>query len=198
MRKSRCSVSICLFHFFCPCSILIRHAYRAGVVSAVTAPNHNLFFSGVSVAFSLGDQENPVLQDSVAMHVSLRHFDADLSVSAQLATLRRLLLHPPEGKWLQWSNRIIMVRRLAVRLFLSLICLQGEIPLVVEAHGADIISSLILLKNEVEVSKESTMKMTITGATEAHILAAQLAYANIGVIVTSSRPSPSEWEDRKT
>ncbi|KZP34593.1 carbohydrate esterase family 9 protein [Athelia psychrophila] len=157
-------------------------AYRAGVVSAVTAPDHDLFLSGISVAFSLGDQNKPIIQDAAALHVSIRHLKGGLSVSAQIAALRGLLLHPPKGKWLQWSNRIT----------------SGGVPLVIEAHGADIISSLILLKNEVEEAKSSIMKMTITGATEAHILAPQIAYANIGIIVTPSRPSPSEWEDRKT
>lgn len=95
--------------FSYPCLICVSLAYRAGVVSAVTAPDHDLFLSGLSVAFSLGDQDNPIIQDAAALHVSIRHFDGGLSVSAQMAALRGLLLNPPKGKWLQWSNRITSV-----------------------------------------------------------------------------------------
>ena len=54
---------------------------------------------------------------------------------------------------------------------------QGNTPLVIEAHSVDVISALILLKMEVERLKETAIKMTITGASEAHILAAEIASA---------------------
>lgn len=75
--------------------------------------------------------------------------------------------------------------------------LKGRIPLVIEAHSMDIISTLILLKREVEEIKGRPLAMTITGASEAHLLAAELSAADIGVIVTPSRPLPTRWEDRR-
>ena len=39
--------------------------------------------------------------------------------------------------------------------------------------------------------------MTITGATEAHFLAKELAEANVGVILTPARPLPANWEKRR-
>lgn len=74
---------------------------------------------------------------------------------------------------------------------------QGVLPLVIEAHSADIIATLILLKREVEREIGSDIKMTISGATEAHLLAKELAQAAVGVIVRPSRPFPYVWEDRR-
>ena len=64
---------------------------------------------------------------------------------------------------------------------------QGTLPLVVNVHSADIIATLISLKKEVEVENGNAIKLTIAGATEAHLLAAELSKANVGVIVTPSR-----------
>ena len=64
---------------------------------------------------------------------------------------------------------------------------QGTMPLVVNVHSADIIATLISLKKEVEAENGNAIKLTIAGATEAHLLAAELSEANVGVIVTPSR-----------
>lgn len=61
----------------------------------------------------------------------------------------------------------------------------------------DIISTLIQLKMEFEKLKKITLKMTITGASEAHILAADIASAGIGVVINPPRPFPARWEDRR-
>ncbi len=67
----------------------------------------------------------------------------------------------------------------------------------VEAHSADVIATLVLLKKEVEIEKRTSIKLTITGATEAHILAKELGEADVGVVVSPSRPFPTLWEDRR-
>jgi len=74
---------------------------------------------------------------------------------------------------------------------------QGKMPLVVDAHSADIIATLILLKKEVEGVKGHPLKLTITGASEAHLLAQELGEANVGVIVNPSRPFPTLFEDQR-
>ena len=63
--------------------------------------------------------------------------------------------------------------------------------------NADIIASLLKLKQEVEASSGTLIKMTLVGASEAHLLAAELAAANVGVIVTPPRPFPFTWEGRR-
>ena len=75
--------------------------------------------------------------------------------------------------------------------------LQGTITLVVEAQSADIIATLIILKQEVELKNNKSIRMTITGAAEAHKLAKELAEAHVGVIITPFRQSPKHWESRR-
>lgn len=70
-------------------------------------------------------------------------------------------------------------------------------PLVVNAKNADIIASLLKLKQEVEGISGTPIKMTLVGAGEAHIVAAELAAANVGVIVSPPRPFPFTWEGRR-
>ena len=66
-----------------------------------------------------------------------------------------------------------------------------------EAHNADIIATLILLKQEAEVKGRKQIRLTIVGATEAHLLAKELGDANIGVILIPLRSSPDVWESRR-
>ena len=67
----------------------------------------------------------------------------------------------------------------------------------VYTSSADIISSLLLLKKEVEEHTGKTMKLTIAGASEAHLLAKELGEADVGVILIPVRPFPREWEKRR-
>ena len=64
----------------------------------------------------------------------------------------------------------------------------------VEADSADIIATLLLLKKEVEQKFGSKVKLTITGALEAHILAKELAEADVGIVQVPSRPFPTVWD----
>ena len=67
----------------------------------------------------------------------------------------------------------------------------------IEVSSADAIASIISLKAEVEESLGSAIKITLLGAAEAHLLAADLAAAQIGVVVAPSRPFPGSWEERR-
>ena len=69
--------------------------------------------------------------------------------------------------------------------------------MIVEAHSADIIGALLLLKREIESQQYQRMKLTVTGASEAHLLARELAKADVGIIVNPIRPIPSTWERRR-
>jgi hypothetical protein len=54
---------------------------------------------------------------------------------------------------------------------------------------------LIILKKEIEVDTRRAIKLTITGASEAHLIATEIAEAGVGVILTP--PIPMLWEDRR-
>ncbi|KAJ6468411.1 carbohydrate esterase family 9 protein [Mycena sanguinolenta] len=160
-------------------------AYRAGVTSAIVSPLATGVVGGLGVSFSLGAahklERGAVLHEVTAVHMTVSQSMSGPSVSTQIALLRRLLLHPVDGPSKEWFLKVT----------------NGEVPLVVEAHGADIIASLILLKREVEYAKGKTMQMTIAGATEAHLLAPELGEAGVGVILNPARPFPSVWEMRR-
>lgn len=64
-------------------------------------------------------------------------------------------------------------------------------------HSADIIATLIVLKKEVKRHTKANIKLTIAGGGEAHLLAKELAAANVGVILNPVRPFPASWETRR-
>ncbi|KAJ7284617.1 carbohydrate esterase family 9 protein [Mycena rebaudengoi] len=160
-------------------------AYRAGVTSAITSPTADGVISGLGVFFSLGAahklQRGAIITEATAVHVNVLQSLPGVSVSTQIALLRKLLLRPINGPSKVWFQKVA----------------DGQIPLVVEAHSADIIASLILLKREVERAKGHTIRMTITGAAEAHLLAKELGEARVGVVLNPSRSFPFLWEDRR-
>jgi len=58
-------------------------------------------------------------------------------------------------------------------------------------------ASLVLLKRSVEDNRGSKIEIVFTGATEAHLLAKELGEAQIGVILSPSRPFPGSWEQKR-
>ncbi|KAJ7454753.1 carbohydrate esterase family 9 protein [Mycena latifolia] len=160
-------------------------AYRSGVTSAIVAPTSDGVVGGLGVAFSLGAahklERGAVLQEVTGVHMEVLQSLSSPSVSTQIALLRRLLLRPVDGPSKVWFDKVT----------------NGDLPLIVEAHSADIIASLTVLKNEVEHAKGRTIQMTITGAAEAHLLAKELGEAGVGVILNPARSYPFKWEDRR-
>ncbi|TDL19418.1 carbohydrate esterase family 9 protein [Rickenella mellea] len=159
-------------------------AYRAGVTSAITAPLTHGFFSGLSVYFSTGASHKlasgAIVQDIAALHVSLG-YSIHASTSTQVGTLRKMLLEPGTGDMGYWFEQVV----------------EGELPLVIDVHSADIIATLLALKEEVENRTGRRIIMTLSGATEAHLLAKEIGEAKVGVIVNPVRPFPYTWERRR-
>ena len=69
--------------------------------------------------------------------------------------------------------------------------------MVIDVHSADEIASILILKNEIEKSSGNTLRLTLTGATEAHLLAHEIGKANIDVVLNPVRPYPSSWARRR-
>ncbi|KAF8664372.1 hypothetical protein AX16_000743 [Volvariella volvacea WC 439] len=159
------------------------YAYRSGVTTGVTAPTTHGFLSGLSVAFDTGAPhrlvEGAVVQEVAAIHVSIG--PSTPSVSTQISALRRLLSGEASGE-------------LGVR-FKEVV--EGKLPLVVEVQSADIMASLIHLKQEIEAKTKTAIRLTFSGAAEAHLIAKEIGKAGVGVILTPSRPFPAKWESRR-
>ncbi|KAH9913692.1 composite domain of metallo-dependent hydrolase [Epithele typhae] len=159
-------------------------AYRSGVTAGIVAPLTRGFVSGLNTMFSTGArhklEEGAVVQPVGAVHVAL-HPGKSASVSTQVAALRNLLLGDTTGEMGKAFAKVKM----------------GKLPLVVEVSSADIIASVIGLKADAEEALGNPIRVTLFGATEAHLLAKELAAANIGVVLAPVRPFPSSWEERR-
>ncbi|KIK33891.1 hypothetical protein CY34DRAFT_98856 [Suillus luteus UH-Slu-Lm8-n1] len=155
-------------------------AYRGGVTTAITAPS-GTFLQGVSTAFSPGAAhgrvENASVVDEVALHVAVS-MSSKVGVSTQVAALRNMLFGEGGDK---------VLRRVR----------KGTTTLVVDVESADIMATLLRLKDEYEARSGRDLRMTFAGATEAHLLAHEIAKAGVSVIVTESKPFPSTWEQRR-
>ncbi|KAH7876489.1 carbohydrate esterase family 9 protein [Lentinula edodes] len=160
-------------------------AYRSGVTTGVTAPCSSGLLAGLSTAFNTGAAhkliEGAVVEDEVALHVSLS-LSSSVSVSTQIATLRRLLLGG--GAKGELGVQVTKV-------------LEGKIPLVIGVHSADIMASLIQLKSEITKETKSAIQMTFAGASEAHLLAKEIGAAGVGVILSPARSFPFFWDMRR-
>ena len=66
-----------------------------------------------------------------------------------------------------------------------------------EVHSADIMGSLIELKEDVEYETGIDLRLVFSGASEAHLLAKEIGRAGVGVILNPSRPFPNEWRSRR-
>ena len=76
--------------------------------------------------------------------------------------------------------------------------LKGSTPLVVETHSADVIATLIGLKSEIENANGGfPLRLTISGASETHVLAKELGAASVGVVLNPVRQFPKSWERRR-
>ncbi|KAI0666496.1 carbohydrate esterase family 9 protein [Trametes maxima] len=159
-------------------------AYRSGVTTAIVAPKSFGFLAGLNVAFSTAGrhklEEGALVQEASALHVSI-HPTGVPSVSTQIAALRHLLLGETKG---QLKYAIDKVK-------------NGKIPLVIGIHSADAIASVIILKSEAEAILGNKIKVTLMGATEAHLLAKEIGEADVGVVVSPTRPFPHLWEERR-
>ncbi|KXN89583.1 hypothetical protein AN958_05450 [Leucoagaricus sp. SymC.cos] len=175
-------------------------AYRSGVTMATSVVARPFFLSvygdnmiaGVSATFRTGAshamERGAIVQDSTALHIIMGrphplYPDKRPSVNSQIATLRRLLYgweahERVTGEWFQKAA-------------------EGVIPLVIDVHSADIMASLLILKADVEYKIGSRMRMTFSGATEAHMLAKEISNAGVGVILAPIRPFPTVWDQRR-
>ncbi|KIJ23864.1 hypothetical protein M422DRAFT_62391 [Sphaerobolus stellatus SS14] len=155
-------------------------AYRAGVTTAVTPPTGYGFAKGISAAFHTGAtnalEKGAIIQEIAAFHVGINKAGA-ASVSTQIAALRNLLL----------SSAVIA----------HVASVQGEIPIVVHVENADIMATLLRLKDEIEAQTGGKLRLSFAGAAEAWRLALAIGKADVGVILTPSRSFPATWDQRR-
>ncbi|EPQ59082.1 hypothetical protein GLOTRDRAFT_113888 [Gloeophyllum trabeum ATCC 11539] len=177
--------------------------YRAGVTVATSSLSKTTLFvgpnsiiPGLSATFRTGAtnalEGGALVKEVTALHVTIGRphpiggrngRGPGVSVSTEIAALRRLLLEGESkdtetGRWFRKAA-------------------EGTIPLVIDVSSADIMASLLKLKEYIEEARGTTMRIVFSHATEAHLLAQKIAKARVGVILIPSRPFPNVWDDRR-
>ncbi|KAG1727960.1 uncharacterized protein EDB91DRAFT_1315483 [Suillus paluster] len=144
-------------------------AYHGGITTAITAPS-GTFLQGISTAFLPGAAharvENASVVDEVTLHVAVSMYSR-VGVSMQVGALRNMLFG--EG-----GDHVLRSVR------------KGKSTLVVNIENADIMVTLLRLKDEYEGHSGRVLCLTFARATEAHILAHEIVKAGVSVIVTQT------------
>jgi hypothetical protein len=117
-----------------------------------------------------------------------------VGVSTQVAALRNMLFGESGDEVLKSVRKVGLFYYIELTLISSI---KGQTTLVIDVESADIMATLLQLKDEYEANSGRELRMTFAGATEAHILAHEIARAGVSVIVTQSKPYPSTWEQRR-
>lgn len=157
----------------------LEEARKGGVLTTISAPLSQNIVMGVSVAFKTGAEsildDGVIISPGVALHFQIGNSVKSSSfptVSSQISFLRQVFTDN-----IQCDNRYGQAAR-------------GEIPIIIMVNNKDEIASLIILK-ERYIPKA---RLAIMGGAEAHLLAAQLAQANIAVILRPHLCTPANFD----
>lgn len=180
---------------FNPLSSLLGVARREGVTQAVATP-HGGLISGTSAFVELVDQfpGRAILREDVALHANLFEL-SDSSRPHALGRLRealesaRLYQRSPQA-YDQGQTRDLPFSVLELRRLTQV--LGGTLPLVVRvARAADMLRLL-------ELSQTYQLRLILSGAEEAWLVAAQLAAARVPVIIDPSDNLPHDFSGLNT
>jgi hypothetical protein len=178
-------------------------SYAYGVTKAITAPklawqgSHH----GTSVGFVTG-AKTPLDKHAIFAADAAVHYTLDLSVkntnqpeyigsiSAAVGKLRRKLLTAA-------SKRNETVADLySEQAFLQRV-INGSLPLVITVHSADAIAALLKVKATVEERMDTNLRLVIYGGAESHLLADELAAADVGVVLAPIFSYATSWDQRR-
>ncbi|KAI1658384.1 hypothetical protein F4813DRAFT_395741 [Daldinia decipiens] len=146
--------------------IHLERSHRSGVTRIVTPPLTNGFFHGISTLFRSGAKsvldDGAIAEPNAALHFTIGHEAKSFrtpSITSQISRLRDLLtvdkhLHPIYGS-----------------------AAKGDIAVVIHTNNKDVIAHMVALK------KETGAHIVIMGGSESHLLATELAEADVPVIV---------------
>jgi imidazolonepropionase-like amidohydrolase len=124
--------------------------------------------------------DSTIISPAVALHVQLGDSyksETFTTISGHIAHLRRILSENIDSR--EPNNFYAQAAR-------------GEIPLVIHVDNKDEIASIILLKRQFS----GKLNVVILGGAESHLVAAELAHADIPVIVSPLLCTPGRWETR--
>lgn len=176
----------------------LRAAYKRGVTRAISAPafkdgGHH----GLSVGFKTGAfhalEKNAVWAEEVAVHYTLTlaaKQGKTPSMSSAVGELKRKLLKAVTAGN-ETSSKSIEEAKLEE-------VVNGTLPLVLTVHSADVIASILSLKAEIETKAPAPLNLIIFGGAESHLLASELAAANVSVVLAPLLAFSESWDQRRS
>ncbi|KAF6809375.1 amidohydrolase [Colletotrichum sojae] len=182
-------------------------AHRYGVTKAISAPKFSgqATHSGTSVGFNTGAlhafEKGAVWGEDVALHRTLSlaaKRGENPSLSGVIGSLRHTLLEAVASND-TGSDPFSEAAHLKK-------VVNGELPLVLTVHSADAIVAALRVKSEVEEAlaaksqpaKSPKIKVAIIGGAESHLVAKELAAADVGVVLAPFEPYSSTWDQRRS
>ncbi|KAI5245189.1 hypothetical protein E4T43_03299 [Aureobasidium subglaciale] len=176
-------------------------AYHHGVTKAISAPIAQAFsgvsLRGVSAGFLTG-AKTPLSKGAVFAEEAAVHYDFTLkgksetnpSISSLVADLRHKLLEAVR------SNETIVDTYSEAASLKKVV--GGKSALVLSVHSADGISALLRLKSTVEEASKTPIRLVVLGAAESHLVAEELAAADVAVVLAPLLPWAQSWDQRRS
>jgi len=179
----------------------LQAAFAHGVTRAISAPAYDEGgHKGISVGFRVsakhGLEKHAIFDEQVALHYTLT-LDARRGSTPSISSL----VNDLEAKLLKAlaSNETSITESQEARSLRRVV--QGKLPLVITVHKADTIASLLRLKSTIDArikksntKSDTSLRLIILGAAEAHLLAPELAAAKVGVILAPPFPYAETWD----
>ena len=188
----------------------LTRAYEHGVTRAISAPTtSSIDGKGVSVGFFTearsAAQKGAIWQDEIALHYPLTlqaKGDSTPSISSAVGLLRGKLLQAIQD-FSTNSSTITGKEAFEETSYLKRV-VNGSLPLVLSAHSADTIATIIRLKSEVEAAIKSSiseqshgLRLIVIGGAESHLVATELAAAKVAVVLAPLLPHAQSWDQRR-
>ena len=177
----------------------LKAAYKKGVTHAISPPTFLYGGNkGVSAGFRTGAlhalERHAVWRDEVALHYALTKSDRSPSISAAVGLLKAKLIKVMTTNSTESTGEAKYLKEVV----------QGNMPLAINVHSADEIASLLRLKADIEAEvlqhadPVASLRLIIVGGAESHLLAEELAAANVGVVLAPLLPYSETWDQRRS
>lgn len=178
----------------------LHYAHKYGITKAISAPSYSGLgtHQGTSVGFRTNSkhalEEGAVFIDDAAVHytLTLDAKEGSTSISNAVGTLRRKLLEAVDAN----TTATAITDPFSETTFLAKV-VTGELPLAITVHSADTIAALLKVKSTVEKASDGGIRLVIIGGAESHLLADELAAADVGVVLSPFQSYRTSWEQRR-
>ncbi|RYO96277.1 hypothetical protein DL766_002878 [Monosporascus sp. MC13-8B] len=189
----------------------LHYAHKYGVTKAISAPAYSGLgtHQGTSVGFRTSSkhvlEEGAIFIDDAAVHYTLTtdSKEGSKSISNAIGTLRHKLLETINAN-------VTAADPFTESAFLAKV-VAGELPLVITVHSADTIAALLKMKRTVDSAIASArgssddsgsggsegISLTIIGGAESHLVADELAAANVGIVLAPFQSYRTTWDQRR-